>query len=106
MPTSDDVRRLALSLPEAVEGDDHGKPAFLVSKKIFCTLGEETAVVRLSSEDQHNLAEPGVVEPIAGYWGRKGWTQVRFAAADAVRLELLLRLAWDGVAPRRIPRPG
>lgn len=104
MPTCDDVRRLALQLPEAVEGDDHGKPAFLVGKKIFCTLGPETAVVRLSSEEQHNLAEKGVVEAIPGYWGRKGWTQVRFGLLDAARLEQLLRLAWDGVAPKRLPR--
>lgn len=105
MMTPDDVRRLALALPEAQEGDDHGKPAFLVGKKIFCTLGEASAVVRLSPEDQHNLLEPDVVEAIAGYWGRKGWTEVRFAQVDAARLGLLLRLSWDGVAPKRIARP-
>ncbi len=105
MMTPDDVRRLALALPEAQEGDDHGKPAFLVGKKIFCTLGEASAVVRLSPEDQHNLLEPDVVEAIGGYWGRKGWTEVRLARVDAPRLGLLLRLSWDGVAPKRIARP-
>lgn len=69
MPT--DLRRLALSLPEAAEGDDHGQPAYLVGKKIFCTVGEGgRATVRLDPEDQRNLEAAGAVEPVPGYWGR------------------------------------
>jgi hypothetical protein len=103
MPTPADLHRLALSLPEAVEGDDHGKPAYLVGKKIYCTVGEGgRATVRLDPEDQHNLAAPGAVEPAPGFRGRKGWT---FLWLDQVRedqLALLLRLAWTGVAPKRL----
>ncbi|HPA37867.1 MAG TPA: MmcQ/YjbR family DNA-binding protein [Phenylobacterium sp.] len=105
MVTPDNLRRLALLLPEAQEGDDHGKPAFMVGKKIFCTLSDEAAVVRLPAEDQHNLLDEGVIEAVPGYWGRKGWTSVHLPATDEAQVKTLLRLAWDGVAPKRIPRP-
>src|SRR6201993_4314694 len=36
--TVDEARALALSLPEAVEQDHHGKPSFRVGGKIFATL--------------------------------------------------------------------
>lgn len=100
------LRRLALALPEAVEGDDHGQPAFLVGKKIFCTVGEGgRCTVRLDPEDQRNLEEAGAIEPVPGYWGRKGWTHVWIDQVSEDRLAGLLRLAWAGVAPKR-PRAG
>jgi hypothetical protein len=34
----DQARRFALSLPEAVEQDHHGRPSFRVAGKIFATL--------------------------------------------------------------------
>lgn len=36
--SADDVRRLALALPEATEQDDHGRPSFRVAGWIFATL--------------------------------------------------------------------
>jgi hypothetical protein len=99
-----EVRRLALALPEAAEGDDHGTPAFLVAGKIFCTLGAEQVTIKLAGEDQENLAggHPGVISPVDGYWGRKGWTQVRFGATDTETVTMLLALAWRVVAPKRL----
>jgi hypothetical protein len=38
MVTTDEVRSLALSLPEAVEHDHWGKPSFRVQNKIFVVL--------------------------------------------------------------------
>jgi len=104
MASADTVRRLALALPEATEGDDHGTPAFLVAGKIFCTLGAAQATLKLTAEDQENLVggHPGVITPVEGYWGRKGWTQVRFAEADAELIAMLLGLAWRVVAPKRL----
>ncbi len=98
-----DLRRLALALPEAAEGDDHGKPAFLVGKKIFCTVGDDgRATVRLDPEDQHNLEAAGVITPVPGYWGRKGWSYVWPDRVSEDQLATLLRLAWAGVAPKRL----
>ena len=100
----DDIRRLALAFPEAVEADHHGIPSFRVAGKIFCTLHQDRPrmMVKLDAEDQRNLAEahPGVVEPVPGYWGRKGSTFVR-TRADAALIETLLGMAWANVAPKR-----
>jgi hypothetical protein len=106
--SSDDIRRLALALPEAVEADHHGMPSFRVAGKIFATIHQDhpRMMVKLDPEDQHNLSEghPGVVEPVPGYWGQKGSTFVWYEKADLGLVAALLKLAWSGVAPRRLTR--
>jgi hypothetical protein len=108
--TRDDIRRLALALPEAVEADHHGIPSFRVNGKIFCTIHLEKPrlMVKLDPEDQANLAagHPGVVEPVPGYWGRKGSTFVAYEAADEALVRTLLLMAWTGVAPARLKVAG
>ena len=106
MATPEDIRRLALALPEATETDHHGIPSFRVRGKIFCTLHRDPPrmMVKLDPEDRRNLSEghPGVVEPVAGYWGRKGSTFVAYERADAALLATLLDMAWTNVAPARL----
>jgi hypothetical protein len=55
MPTADDVRRLALALPEAYEDTHRRKPAFRVNKRIFAMLGVERPT-----------ASPGFFAPLSG----------------------------------------
>ena len=104
----DDVRRLALALPEAAEADHHGIPSFRVGKKIFCTIHRDQPrlMVKLDPEDQANLASghPGVVSAVPGYWGRKGSTFVAYAKAEAALVETLLRMAYANVVPARLRR--
>ena len=98
-----DFHRLVLALPQAVLGEDHGAEAFTVAGKIFCTLSADAprATIKLDPEDQANLiaAHPGVVEAVAGYWGRKGWTYLWWETAGEALVADLLRLSWFGVAP-------
>jgi hypothetical protein len=105
MATPDDIRRLALALPEAVEADHHGMPSFRVRGKIFSTLhlAHPRIMVKLDPEDQFNLAQahPGVIEPVPGYWGRKGSTFVWYEKADEGLVAMLLAMAHAGVAPRK-----
>jgi hypothetical protein len=109
MATPDDIRRLALALPEAVEADHHGMPSFRVCGKIFSTihLAQPRMMVKLDPEDQFNLAaaHPGVVEPVPGYWGRKGSTFVWYEKADEALIASLLRMAHAGVAPKSVRKP-
>jgi hypothetical protein len=104
MASPDDIRRLALALPEAVEADHHGMPSFRVRGKIFSTLHQAhpRMMVKLDPEDQFNLAQahPGVVEPVPGYWGRKGSTFVWYEKADDALIATLLQMAHAGVAPK------
>jgi len=108
MATHQIIRNLALCLPEAVEMDHHGFPSFRVAGKIFATLRAEPPrlMVKLDGEDQANLcaAHPRAIAPVPGYWGRKGSTFVDYEAIDEATARMLLRLAWTGVAPKRLRR--
>lgn len=105
--TPTDFRRLALELPEAVEGSHHGTADFRIRGKVFATLGrpaEGWAVVKLSHGEQEMrvLAEPGVFSPVPGGWGRQGYTQIRLEAADEATIRGALRAAWRLLAPRTL----
>ncbi|MGI8841251.1 MAG: MmcQ/YjbR family DNA-binding protein [Caulobacteraceae bacterium] len=104
-----DIRAIALALPESLEADHHGFPSFRVGGRIFCTLREDRPrmMVKLDPEDQHNFfqSHPGAIEPVPGYWGRKGATYVDTSAIDMDLTETLLGLAWARVAPRCLTRP-
>ena len=106
MVTSDDVRRLALALPEAVEQDHHGRPSFRVAGKIFATQwDEEHTNVMLDEGGIRTAVEarPGTFEPI--WWGKRlAAVRVDLRKADERLLEDLLRDAWETKAPRRLLR--
>jgi hypothetical protein len=102
-----DFRRLALSLPEAVESAHMDHPDFRVGGKIFATLGYPAAgwaMVKLTPEQQHYFSkdEPQVFVPAKGAWGRKGATSVPLKAAKKASLEKALRAAWLNTAPKRL----
>lgn len=107
--TLEDVRRLALALPGVAEMDHHGAPSFRVGGKIFSTVRPDGSrlMVKLGPEDQENLCEahPDAITPVPGYWGRKGATYVALDHVDAGLAQMLLALAWQGVAPTKL-RPG
>ncbi|HEU4665988.1 MAG TPA: MmcQ/YjbR family DNA-binding protein [Dokdonella sp.] len=98
----DDFRRLALALPDAVEGAHMGHADFRVRKRIFATLGAPDAqwgMVKLAPEQQELFMRvDAAFVPAKGAWGRQGCTLVRL---DAVRADLLrdaLTAAWRAVA--------
>lgn len=100
----DDVRAIALLLPEAIEGAHSGHPDFRVGGRVFATLwtDEERVVVKLAPEVQAVLleAEPDVFEAIPGSWGARGWTNVDLVQAEEETLRGALLAAWRTVAPR------
>jgi hypothetical protein len=104
MLTPEDVRRIALSLPEAYEAPHFEMASFRVGKKIFCTIHTQAPriMLKLDPEDQHNLADGDVIQAVPGYWGRNGSTFVRYETLGPDRLAQLMRLAWANVAPKRL----
>jgi hypothetical protein len=105
MATSTKFRRIALSLPEAIESSHFDQPDFRVRGKIFAGLGDgELGTVKLTPEQQEVLmqGEPGMFMPAAGAWGRKGWTRVKISAADEVTLKSAITTAWLNVAPKKL----
>jgi hypothetical protein len=104
---SEDFRRLALALPEAVEKSHFGQADFRVKNKIFATLKDDTAgVVKLKPEQQEMMvsAEPKIFAALKGGWGDQGWTRIELAAADEITLQSALLTAWRNVAPKLLQR--
>lgn len=103
----EDVRRIALSLPEGEQKSHFDKPDFRVRNKIFATLPPGgNAVVKLTPEQQEIMcgAAPDIFQPVKGGWGRQGWTEVMLAAADELTLTSALTTAWRNVAPAALKK--
>lgn len=105
--TPKDFQRIALSLPEAVEGQHFGHADFRVDGKIFATLSlvkEGFGVLLLTPEQQAGMVEdaPKIFSPVSGGWGRKGSTRVLLAKVPRDILEAALRTAWRRKAPKRL----
>jgi hypothetical protein len=101
----DQFRRIALSLPEAIEGSHQGHADFRVGKRIFATLGypdADWAMVKLTREQQAIVveAEPEIFRPVPGGWGKGGSTNVRLAKADPTTLKSALTMAWQNIATK------
>jgi hypothetical protein len=100
----DDLRRLALALPEAVEQNHHGRQSFRVRGKIFATLWDARHLNVM-------LDEGGILTAVQRYPGvcAERWWGERLAAV-AVDLDRaseepvaeLLADAWEQKAPRRL----
>lgn len=99
----EDVRALALLLPEAVEGAHQGHPDFRVGGRIFATLwtDEERVVLRLAPALQARMvaAEPDAFAPVPGSWGGRGWTSLDLFSAGEETLRGALLAAWTVTAP-------
>src|ERR1700687_2631186 len=98
--TGADFRRIALSMPDAVEGAHFGNADFRVGGKIFATLALEKqgfGVLLLSPEQQAGMVEdaPEVFSPVPGGWGRNGSTRVLLSKVAPDVLEGALRAAWQ-----------
>ncbi|MGW5423493.1 MmcQ/YjbR family DNA-binding protein [Streptomyces sp. NPDC003943] len=106
MSTSDEVRALALALPETTEKEAWSMPTFRVAGKMFLTLPEnETSMaVRCPKveRDELVLAEPDKFW-IAGHEASFAWVRVRLAAVDdADELRAIVLDSWQQAAPPRL----
>ena len=103
--TEDDVRRIALALPQAEEHDHFGRPSFRVGKKLFVTMPQPgRANLRLPMEEHRALIaqRPAVFADVV--WGQLHRTGVDLAAVDADELAELIETAWAEVAPKKLVR--
>jgi len=102
--TARQFRKLALSLPDAIESEHMGHPDFRVGGKIFATLNfEETFCVLMLTPEQQNdwlNRAPQRFKPCKGAWGLRGCTQVELTTATAPTLRQALKMAWTNKAPK------
>jgi hypothetical protein len=104
-------RRIALSLPEAVEQAHMKHPDFRVRGRIFATLGypdKNWGMVVLTPQDQRELVAeiPAAFRAVKGGWGRKGCTLVRLDAVAEDMLGHALTLAWRKAARKKASGSG
>ena len=101
------LRRTALSFPEAEEIETWGEATFRVRKKMFCILASDgtRASVKATREAQRELiaADPSVYG-VAPYVGRHGWVVLDVARADVGEVSELLEDAWRLTAPKSVVR--
>ena len=113
---ADDFRRIALGLPDAVEGEHMAHPDFRIRKpgglgkgKIFATLDAPEkgwGMVKLTPQQQRRLlkSHPGIFKPASGAWGAAGATHVRLGRGGVNKKTLLaaLLMAWCNTAPKKM----
>jgi len=101
--TADEARALALSLPEAVELDHHGRPSFRVGGRIFATLWNEGRLnVMLDEGGIRTALEDAPGACVEVIWGKRPVAVgVTLARVDRAFLLELLTEAWERRAPRR-----
>ena len=95
-------RRLALSLPGAVESSHMGHPDFRLNGRIFATLSaqeEGSGMVKLTQEQQQSFVteQPQAFAPVQGGWGRMGCTFVHLDAADEALMTGALSTAYHNL---------
>ena len=106
MLAPDDIRRVALALPEACEAPHFDIASFRVNGKIFCTIhtSQPRIMLKLNPEDRGNLLDGDAIQAVPGAWGRHGAKFVYYLRLAPERLPALMRLAWANVAPQRLLR--
>jgi hypothetical protein len=103
--TEDDVRAIALSLPETVERPSYGTPGFRVKDRLFARLREPgVLVVWVADEGEKDFlirAEPEKFFTTPHYDGYPS-VLVRLGAVEREELAELLTDAWRVRAPKRL----
>jgi hypothetical protein len=98
------ARADALSLPEAVEQDHHGRPSFRVGGKIFATLWNDDRMNVMVDEGGVRTAvhrRPDGCEEV--WWGKRlAAVGVTLSHADEALLRDLLTDAWERKAGRNV----
>jgi SAM-dependent methyltransferase len=100
----DQVRQLALALPEVVEQDHHGRPSFRVAGRILATLWDQEHMnVMLDPDGIRTAVQARPVICAEVWWGKRlRATRVDLGLADDALIRELLADAWEQKAPRRL----
>ena len=106
MATEEQVRRIALSLPETQERPSYGTPGFRVADRLFARLREdgESLVVWVADEGEKQSmlqSDPDKFFTTTHYDGHPS-VLVRWPLLDQDELIELLTEAWRIRAPRRV----
>src|SRR5262249_11557724 len=98
--TENQFRKMALSLPGAVESAHMNHPDFRAEGKIFATLGypgDEWGMVKLTPAHQRAFIKKaaGALRPCKGVWGERGATNVHLESVTKKLLKSALEAARE-----------
>jgi len=103
--TIDEVRILALSLPETEEVEHWGKPSFRVRNKIFAVIQLDgvSLVTKTTQDDRlaYTTMAPEVYR-IPDSFSNLAFMNVRMDRIDSNEFRNLLTLAWSLVSPKKV----
>ena len=99
-------RRLALSLPGAVESSHMNHPDFRLNNRIFATLSAQEkgcGVLKLTLEQQSAFIadQPHIFSPVQGGWGRMGMTFIHLDQADEFIVAGALKTAYNNLQEKQ-----
>ena len=101
----DEVRRYALSLPEATETAHWEKPSFRVRDKIFAVLqpGGRTVTVKTAGEERsfYTAMAPEIYR-VPETFSKLNYMHVDLELVDPGELKEVLWKAWSNVAPQKL----
>ena len=107
MATAKDLRRIALALGGTTEAPHFDRTAFKAAR-IYATLPADgrTANLKFAAADQEFkcLLAPAAFSPVAGGWGKMGWTTATLAELSLPELKDALELAWRHALPKKRKR--
>jgi len=107
MSTSNDLRRIALSLEGTTEAPHFDRTAFR-ARRIYVTLAADgmTANFMFTPDQQEFkcLTAPDAFAPVANAWGKRGATTAILAMLTNAELENALQLAWRRAAGNTPPK--
>lgn len=106
MVSLETARSFILSFPETNEHPHFERKAFRVKKKIFASLSEKdkTLNLKLSLEDQSVFSafDKEVIYPVAGGWGRMGYTTVNLKKVAPAMFKDAVTVAYCNAAPKKL----
>jgi hypothetical protein len=101
-----DLRRIALSFPEANEKPSYGKPSFFIAKKFFTRLRDEDAsivwIVGSIDERDHLLEMDPKTYFITDHYHDYPAVLVRIARIDKRMLRKMLERRFRAIAPKKV----
>lgn len=104
-PISEQLRAVAMALPDTSEGTSCVNRAFRVRKKNFLFIGEKDGEVRLMLKLAGSLAGAEAMADTRVVVGKHGWLTLRFTPAeplDAALLEAWVHESYRALAPKAV----
>ncbi len=101
----EEVRQVALALPEVEEGVAYGTPAFRVRKTLLARLREdgETMMVKADyAEREFRIAAQPETFFVTDHYVNYPALLVRLAQVHPTDMQVLLEQAWRYIAPKRL----